>query len=287
MKSRKKARKVTTLFHKYTRQREQAVDKQEIQRLDKLIEDMGGRAEYQRASQVSTSFHSTSKWVLGTLSRNGWLAGVPLVDNETDAVKKKPRRATRLLEVGAINTELLDAAAATTTYGEKAERKYRLDVRAIDLHAMHDGIEEADFLKLAVPKSTVDRYDVVVCSMVLNCVTTPEQRGDMLTRLYHFMRPGGLCFLTIPVSCLTLSSHMDRSRFQELLETVGLKVEQTKESPKISFFVCRKANAKSFTASLDARWGKPTILHRGKKYRTEFAVTLNREQLEGLTIDQV
>ena len=78
MKSRKKARKVTTLFHKLQKERDAALEKKdqkEISKIDKLLEDMGGREEYQRASQLSTSFHSTSKWVLGSLARRGWLYG--------------------------------------------------------------------------------------------------------------------------------------------------------------------------------------------------------------------
>jgi 25S rRNA (adenine2142-N1)-methyltransferase len=183
--SRKRARQVTTQFHKLTRQREaaqQANDEQALQSLEQEITVMGGREAYQKASQVSTSFHSTSKWVLAHLSRNGWIYGVPTVVHAdasgVAAMPKKPtkkeqqRRPTRILEVGAINTELLDAA---TTGGRL------LQVRAVDLHAMDRRIEQADFLQLSVShKSVEERYDVIVCSMVLNCVPTALQRGEMV-----------------------------------------------------------------------------------------------------------
>ena len=260
-------------------------DMEQVKRCDELLEEMGGREEYQRASQLSTSFHSTSKWVIGNLARRGWLYGIPedveqgenddngqrhmptdqQGDNlnqqtiyapnnlKKDKRKKRPRRrATRLLEVGAINTELLDAASSRSllTPGEmtsgdqerkdssndsqddmqeqrrpaphfKSERQYHdsnksynLHVRAIDIHSMDERIEEADFLTLPYVSPIIsERYDVIVCSMVLNCVTTPIQRGKMLARVccslcslvYHSLvclsvvhSSYCLCFLALP-----------------------------------------------------------------------------------------
>ena len=72
-----------------------------MQRLPRWVD----AEEYQRASQLSTSHHSTSKWVLGVLARLGWLYGIPLGE-DSDANNRKhklPRRNMRLLEVGAIN----------------------------------------------------------------------------------------------------------------------------------------------------------------------------------------
>lgn len=314
--SRKRARQVTTLFHKYTRQRDAATNVKEVQQIDTLIAQMGGRREYQRASQISTSFHSTSKWVLGCLSRNGWLHGIFVANvddkeeefstvartgsSSSDASKKRrrpERRPTRLLEVGAINTELLDAAAATaTTVGEVAsnsiieadKKKYRMNVRSIDLHSMNEGIEEADFLQQfpVNSKNVHDRYDVIVCSMVLNCVTTPAARGEMISRLHHFLRPGGLVYLTIPKTCLNMSPYTDRPRFEQLLRAVGLEVlEHTKDSPKVAFFIGRRPEASDAQpVQLDPKWTKLTVIRRGKKYRNEFAVTLDADSVAGKTL---
>lgn len=308
MKSRKRARQVTTLFHKYTREKDMAIQrgapKAIIQEWEDKLQAMGGRTIYQQASQLSTSFHSTSKWVLGHLQRSGWLYGIPIVEVERQEkdcdieMKKKsgkpPRRDTKLLEVGAINTELLDAAERTDNNNQK---KYRLSVRAIDLHSMYPGrIEEADFNVLPLPpnlKTTnkqneeylVDRYDVIVCSMVLNCVTTPEERGEMLTRLYDFLRPGGQIFLTIPKLCLTQSPHIDQDSFQHLLGAtgVGLKVVETKESPKVSFFICERPegtdNKNNVETIFDRKWTTLKKIHHGKKYRNQFAVTLNKDRI--------
>lgn len=315
MKSRKKARQVTTLFHKYTREKDLAMkngaDANTVTEYVRKIEEIGGREAYQRASQLSTSFHSTSKWVLGVLQRNGWLFGIQAEEKEartnesnveiTKKLKRKrQRRATNLLEIGAINTELLDAADrkvkmldsedATGTDQDETKticndaKKYRLDVRAIDLNSMYPGrIEEADFLKLPLPGDDDHRYDVLVCSMVLNCVTTASDRGEMLARTFHFLRPGGLLFLTIPKLCLSQSPYINRENFLKLLGAtgVGFAIEDTKESPKVAFFLCRRPRENELIRKFDHKWSELRTIHRGKKFRNQFSVLLVEDQVLG------
>lgn len=312
--SRKRARQVTTLFHKYTRQRDLAATAEDEQKVDSLIQQMGGRREYQRASQISTYFHSTSKWVLGCLSRNGWLHGIAvdtdkgeygadekkidesLSKDVSNRTRRKPeRRPTRLLEVGAINTELINAASATVLSRANGEgdrsivvtkQKYRLEVRAIDLHSTHEGIEEADFLLLPLNSKNVDdRYDVIVCSMVLNCVTTSVARGEMLSRLFHFLRPGGLVYLTIPKTCLNLSPYIDKERFEQLLQAVGLEVvEHAKDTPKVAFFVCKRPEALAPPVQFDSKWTTLAVIRLGKKYKNEFAITVTSASVLGQNV---
>ena len=291
--SRKKARVVTTLFHRYTRQRQEAIeqgDAQRVQEYNAKIEEMGGRQEYQRASQLSTLHHSTTKWVIGKLGANGWLYGIPVQTDEESNKKKKSRRTTRILEVGAINKELLNAAKETMSGdGSSAStNKYRLHVRAIDLHSSHEGIEEADFLTFPLlHKDPAERYDVVVCSMVINCVPTPEQRGTMLARLFHQLRPGGLLFLTLPKLCLTQSPFTSPQHFMNLLthDGVGFEIQETKESPKVSFFILQRPLAStSRETEFNPKWTSATRIHKGKKYRNTFAVILNQDEVNGINL---
>lgn len=207
--SRKRARVVTTQFHKLERQRAAAAP-QELAAVQAALQAMGGRPAYQKASQVSTAFHSTSKWVLGYLLRNGWYYGILRVEeqeheereeeekvhdetmkngnNDNDVKnrkrKRKQRRPTRILEIGAINTELLDAAAKPKQSDDSNNKnRLNLDVRAIDLHCMDRRIEKADFLQIPVSHADENqRYDVIVCSMVLNCVPTALARGEMVSQ---------------------------------------------------------------------------------------------------------
>jgi 25S rRNA (adenine2142-N1)-methyltransferase len=191
------------------------------------------------------------------------------------------------LEVGAINTELLDAAEETkdeqgpediiqqeTTTTSK---KYRLDVRAIDIHSMDKRIEEMDFLQL--PFTNADphkRFDAIVCSMVINCVTTPEDRGKMLMSLYNHLRPGGLCFLTLPLFCLTKSAFLTHTIFQNMLgkDGVGFEVVETKNSPRLAFFICRRPEIEE-REEIRPVWKRQFIRNRGKKFPNQFAVVLS------------
>jgi len=363
LRSRKRARQVTTLFHKYTQERDAAVAKAkaagcsnciddddtikdsnhkedstlsphqiqllaEIKKWDDKLSEIGGREEYQRASQMNTSLFSTSKWVLGILGRIGWLDGLPLssgTDNTTRSKSKKKekiqRRNIRLLEVGAINTQLLDASERTrirTNHtssdtrqqdgnnemkkesGDSAyqtERVYHLDVKAIDIRSTDARIEQLDFFDLPLPNcnnldsatfSTTSNqqqqaYDVIVNSMVINCVTTPAKRGSMLHLCYKQLRPGGMCFITLPKLCLIQSKFMTKSYFEEILKAVGFEImeDMGRESPKISFFVLKRPKLED--EDMNKRWNdkftKTTTINRGKKFRNTFAVTLNKEEV--------
>lgn len=315
---------MTTMFHKLTKERDLALeggDTRKAESFEKSLEEMGGRTEYQRASQLSTSFHSTSKWVLGHLANNGWLYGIKtntdIEMSESDATfrgniettkdghkrKRNPRRTTRILEVGAINTELLDAAGmVASTHRERKENetkspssspssqraKNNIYVRAIDIHSMEERIEEADFLQLPLesPDDSTKRYDVIVCSMVLNCVTTPTDRGKMLALLYHHLRPGGLCFFTIPKFCVTKSAFLTHNLFKKMLgkNGVGFTVKSTKESPRVAFFILERPmednkRTTSTKGQLDPSFTKEKIRNKGKKFPNQFSVVLKADHV--------
>jgi hypothetical protein len=123
--------------------------------------------------------------------------------------------------------------------------------------------------------------------MVLNCVTTPQDRGKMLCRLYHHLRPGGLCFLTIPKFCLTKSAFFTPTLFQQMLTQteggVGFEIESTKDSPRISYFLLKRPNVgtnnESITTTwstmfLNPRWTQEVVRNKGKKFPNQFSVVL-------------
>lgn len=296
MRSRRKARKVTTLFHKLIQSRDEAIKRnhsERVKEVDVQIREMGGFEEYQRASQLNTGLHSTSRWVLKVLSDRGLFHKVNIKDDsinnssstvsaiidptqsfhgqdcddfmntsnncETRQLKQKP--CLRLLEIGAINSQLLHAA-----------QKYRtIHVRAIDLHSNHPDIEEVDFLTMPIEPCG---YDVIVCSMVLNYVSTPKERGKMLRLIYQQLRPKGLCFLTLPKLCLDQSQYISKDLFDELLtQNIGFVIEASKDSPKIYFWVLQRPLADEYL-----RIDKSSRLHtknwtrKGQKYRNKFQI---------------
>jgi 25S rRNA (adenine2142-N1)-methyltransferase len=259
---------------------------------------------------MNTSLFSTSKWVLGVLGRWGWLDGLPVSSDiehgsgdeaksrishtrgtEKDKRVKSRRRDVRVLEVGAINTQLIEAAARTRmkTDHNRIERVHLLDVKAIDIRSTDPRIQQIDFFDLPAP-DPCSLYDVVVNSMVINCVTTPDGRGRMLSLCFQHLRPGGVFFLTLPKLCLLQSKFMSRSYFEEILTRgVGFEIvhEVGRDSPKISFFVLRRPTEErsdgnpSLIRRWDERFMRLPVLHRGKKFRNEFAVTLNEETVNG------
>ena len=131
-------------------------------------------------------------------------------------MKKQPP--LRLLEVGAINTQLLSCTW--------------LNVHAIDLNSRHEKIEQRDFFTLEPQQE----FQVVVSSMVLNCVPDPVSRGKMLRMYRDHLKPKGLLFLMIPLLCLRNSNFMTYEHFCNILKAVGFHIKETKDSPKVSFF---------------------------------------------------
>lgn len=162
LKSRKVARQVTAKYHKIRNEIAEIDNSRAIPKLEKskkkvkLLSDLnkiGGIDAYQQASVISTKHFNTSKWIK-KVTRN------LIDDNKITPTQTKPL----VFEVGAINTDL-----KTTSW---------LNVRSIDLHSQHQSIEECDFFNVEPTRM----YDVVVCSMVINCVPQTERRGEMLCR---------------------------------------------------------------------------------------------------------
>ncbi|EGZ10165.1 hypothetical protein PHYSODRAFT_256360 [Phytophthora sojae] len=249
MKSRRKARQVTTNFHRLTHEldrlkqqkptdpAQQRERNERVAEINKQLDALGGRQAYQDASILSTSFHRTSKWVFQLLTRF-----------ELRPKAKQPP--LRVLEVGAINTQLLSCPW--------------LDVRAIDLNSRHERIEQRDFFSLK-PES---EFQVLVSSMVLNCVPGADKRGEMLRLYRQHLKEGGLLFLMLPLLCLRHSQFMTYARFTKILEAVGFRVRETKESPKVAFFCLERIETVNEAASFPQK-----LLMPGDK-RNDFSVVI-------------
>jgi 25S rRNA (adenine2142-N1)-methyltransferase len=235
MKSRRKARQVTTTFHRLTHELDRlkqqrplsAEQQQRIGDIKAQLEALGGREAYQDASILSTSFHRTSKWVFQLLTR-------------FELRPKAKQQPLKLLEVGAINTQLLSCPW--------------LDVKAIDLNSRHEKIEQRDFFSL----KPAAEFQVLVSSMVLNCVPGADKRGEMLRLYREHLKEGGLLFLMLPLLCLRHSQFMTYARFTKILEAVGFKVRETKDSPKVAFFCLERTETPNEAASFPQKQLAPS-----------------------------
>ena len=88
--SRKHARKLTTTYHSITHKLAAAKTDAEREACEAELEKMGGVEAYQRASALNTALNPTSKWVKRALAA------------------RKLGHTPRVLEIGAINTQLPD-----------------------------------------------------------------------------------------------------------------------------------------------------------------------------------
>lgn len=219
IKSRKHARKVTTEYHRITEGLHQAESCQEQAKFAAELDALGGVDAYQKASVFNTSLHSTSRWVVKRLRMRDFLC--------------HGRDRPRVLEIGAINTQLL------TTPG--------LSVRAIDLNSQDPRIEQQDFMQLPhggehdASTALSRTYDALVCSMVLNCVPDARVRFDFLISMRSQLRKGGVAFIVLPRSCLAHSRTLTHDSFVDCLRAVGLPPDLTvapPESAKLVYFEC-------------------------------------------------
>lgn len=211
LRSLRRARVVTSEFHRLTRQIDAAHARGgPTAELQRQLDAIGGRQAYQDASALTTSRHRTSKFVFSRLVKHG--LGPP-----------GPGHAPLpLLEIGAVNLDLSSVPRWLRT-------------RAIDLRSTHPRIEERDFFTLR-PRGA---YAVVVCSMVLNCVEDPSRRGTMLLGCRAHLCLGGLYFLMLPLRCLTHSPFMTEQHLTRVLAAAGFEVVETKCSPRVAFVLSR------------------------------------------------
>eukprot|EP00193_Tetraselmis_chui_P006789 CAMPEP_0177758208 /NCGR_PEP_ID=MMETSP0491_2-20121128/4062_1 /TAXON_ID=63592 /ORGANISM="Tetraselmis chuii, Strain PLY429" /LENGTH=261 /DNA_ID=CAMNT_0019273927 /DNA_START=106 /DNA_END=890 /DNA_ORIENTATION=+ len=214
----KSLRKAPAAFHELTAELQAAKSTGKSDKaasIQKELDNLGGRGAYQEASVLATSrSRHTSKWVFSELTRLAHRPG-------------KGEPALRVLEVGAVNTQICSIPW--------------MDVHAIDINSCNPRIKQIDFFDL-VPNG---EYFVVVCSMVINCVPTPEARGQMMRNLYAHTHRGGLVFLTLPLRCLTHSKATTWDMFVAIAEKVGFSIQSSKISPKVAFFCLRRPDGTS------------------------------------------
>ncbi|GMH58642.1 hypothetical protein TrST_g7223 [Triparma strigata] len=220
LKSRTLARKITTKFHKLTSRKEAEKDPKRIRELEEEIEEMGGRDAYQKASQLNTSIFSTSKWVWGKLSHTGRNFGVPSPPSPSPLASARPsKRPLKILEIGAINTQLL-------TYTSKGN----CDTLSIDLNSQSPQIQEANFLS---PTFNPVQQDVIVCSMVLNCVPNARLRGEMINKINGLLPVGGEVFVVLPLLCLAQSQFINRKSYENIWIKLGYELKEIRVTPKL------------------------------------------------------
>ena len=179
--------------------------------------------------------------------------------SEQETGKRRGEESFERVEVGAVTTEFCCQSPSWIRF------------RSIDLNSQHPKIEKRDFFALKVCE---DEFDVVLNSMVLNCVAEPEDRGEMLLRMAKMLRKQtGVLFITIPRRCVENNPFCSVDIFNECLRACGLSVVLTKFSPKIAFWVCEKKGKNVANAPKLNRREKKT-----KKTNSYFSVRFHRSE---------
>ncbi|PLB33528.1 25S rRNA (adenine2142-N1)-methyltransferase [Aspergillus candidus] len=224
--SSKATRNLIRTHHRLLKRREQAQqagDQIVVAKLDAEIKDNGGLESYQLASKLGQSMErggDSSKVLVDWIS--------PKLRELADMKLK-----FRVLEVGALSTK--NACSINP----------QLDVTRIDLNSQEPGILKQDFMERPLPVDDSDRFHIISLSLVLNYVSSPLCRGEMLKRCVAFLTkspPSNASitvtpslFLVLPLACVDNSRYLTESRLNDIFSTLGFVLVNTKKTSKLIF----------------------------------------------------
>ncbi|OCF31358.1 hypothetical protein I316_06963 [Kwoniella heveanensis BCC8398] len=125
--------------------------------VEREMQQLGGLHAYQLASKLGQSRErggDSSKILLG------WLEEMGVRSTATGAGAK-----LRMLEIGALTP--LNYASCSKW----------IENHPIDLNSQHPDIVQQDFFERPLPPGSTEAFDIISCSLVLNFVSTPTERG--------------------------------------------------------------------------------------------------------------
>ena len=102
------------------------------------------------------------------------------------------------------------------------------------------------------PEKDGDKFDIVSLSLVLNYVSSAEERGQMLRRTCAFLRKGNVSphgnqlaallpslFLVLPAPCITNSRYLDEDLLNDIMGALGYTLLRRKISAKLAYYLFR------------------------------------------------
>ncbi|EQL29104.1 hypothetical protein BDFG_08230 [Blastomyces dermatitidis ATCC 26199] len=206
-------------------------------------------------------------------------------------LRLRPCAQIRLLEVGALSTS------------NACSRVGLLDVTRIDLHSQEKGILQQDFMERPLPACEEEKFHIISLSLVLNYVSDPAGRGEMLRRTTAFLTPppppllqpftgtvgdaasGDVSdtqpssstylpclFLVLPAACVLNSRYFTEGRLRTIMASLGYKMVQRKVTSKLIYYLW-EYNVANATTTAAAAVFKKEMLNPGGN-RNNFTVTL-------------
>ncbi|OAV89225.1 hypothetical protein PTTG_12520 [Puccinia triticina 1-1 BBBD Race 1] len=222
--------KLISEFHRIEKQLSQAnLDPLTRHKLILAQKKLGGLEAYQTASKIGGAVEKggeTGKWCAQTLiDLDLRPSGPPATINKIS-----------LLDVGAIDG--------------KSYAKYTdwISTTSIDINPIDESlVARYDFFKFPLPKSELQKFDVVCLSLVLNFIGDLKMRGEMIKRARRFLKPAGNLFIVLPLACLNNSRYLDFKRFRMILNYLGFKVLKQHNSSKLTYWFLEKEDHQSNT----------------------------------------
>lgn len=195
-------------------------------RIDSEIEKRGGLETYQTASTLGQDGKrggDSSKLLVKWLNEMNWKG-----DNLT------------ALEIGCLSSK-----------NEISTSKIFKEINRIDLHSQEPGvIEEQDFLKRPQPKNDTEKFNLISCSLVVNFVPTPEQRGEMLCYMCEFLKEpvknlDSLLFFVIPLPCVENSRYCDLDTVNLIFKQLGYEIVKYNQTHKLAYWLLKWKGSKA------------------------------------------
>ncbi|KAI9894461.1 MAG: hypothetical protein M1814_003219 [Vezdaea aestivalis] len=153
------------------------------------------------------------------------------------------------------------------------------DMTRIDLKSRHTMIQEQDFMERPLPEAhSEDRFDIISLSLVLNFVSDPKARGDMLSRASLYLRKPNLdsdarflpcLFLVLPAPCITNSRYLTEHRLSAIMNQLGYKLLERKLTSKLIYFLWHYVGQ----ASVPGENFRKIQVHPGKS-RNNYAIVI-------------
>jgi 25S rRNA (adenine2142-N1)-methyltransferase len=193
-----------------------------------------------------------------------------------------------MLEIGALSPENI-----------AAKRPY-ISNTPIDLNSQHPDILVQDFLKRPLPKTDAEKFDIVSCSLVLNFVPEPRDRGEyhlwststafltvwypttpgrMLRLIHQQLLPSerSFLFMVLPTACTENSRYMTAEHMRALFRFVGFEEIKRRAKPggKVIYTLWKWQEAKGDSRASEAQKFKKRMELRSGATRNNFVVLLD------------
>lgn len=111
-------------------------------------------------------------------------------------------------------------------------------------------IERQNFMERPLPTGDGGRFDLISCSLVLNFVPSPAERGRMILRFQEFLRrdiPSTYLFVVLPLPCMNNSRYMDTGYFCDMMSCLGYRKLRYREAKKLVYFLFEHETPVSLT----------------------------------------